>query len=79
MMTDIVERLRGDAKIWRAPHLSEAAEIERLRAAVADERASILRLIESERARVPAGGEYYAGYREALLNLETAIRAREQQ
>jgi hypothetical protein len=27
--------------------------------------------------RVPAGGEYYAGYREALLNLETAIRARD--
>jgi hypothetical protein len=50
--------------------------VERLRAAVAGEREAIMRLIESERARVPAGGEYYAGYREALLNLETAIRAR---
>jgi hypothetical protein len=37
MMTDIVERLRGDAKIWRAPHLSEAAdEIERCALRYAD-------------------------------------------
>jgi hypothetical protein len=43
----------------------------------AAERAAILRLLESERARVPEGGEYYAGYREALRNLETAIKARD--
>jgi hypothetical protein len=60
MSGDIVERLRAqaaDVPITLA--LDAAVEIERLRAAVAGERATILRLIESERARVPAGGEYY--------------------
>jgi hypothetical protein len=41
------------------------------------ERATILRVFESEHARVPEGGEYYAGYREVLRNLETAIKARD--
>jgi hypothetical protein len=43
----------------------------------AAERAAILRLLESERARVPEGGEYHAGYRKSLRNLETAIKARD--
>jgi hypothetical protein len=43
----------------------------------AAERATILRLLDGERARVRGGSEYYAGYREALRNLETAIKARD--
>jgi hypothetical protein len=36
-------------------------------------------VLNSERQRVPRIGEYYAGYREALRNLEAAIRARSAQ
>jgi hypothetical protein len=43
----------------------------------AAERAAMLRLLESEPARECEAGEYYAGYREALRNLETVIKARD--
>ena len=44
--------------------------------AVRAEREAIMGVLNSERQRVPRIGEYYAGYREALRNLEAAIRAR---
>jgi hypothetical protein len=48
-----------------------------LRKALEGERAAILRVLDSERDRVLQTGEYYAGYREALRNVEAAIKARE--
>jgi hypothetical protein len=66
MSGDIVDRLRADARIWRAPHLSEAAdEIERLRK-VEDQLAKARLKIEQQANRIDELEAELALLREAL-------------